>query len=177
MVSVLVSAEPALAAESSPVGFAGMNGGTTGGAGGSTVGSGSGLNGGGLTMNGVSNIIIRNLTIQNSRDDAINVQDGSHHIWIDHNNFTRASDGLSRNASSVATIPYSYTPGVQLLGEVDGHCRRWRGQDRPLRSGAGRASERPTRPPALPRHLLQTSPAGIMLPRGREGSAPPSFTV
>ncbi|WP_327587149.1 pectate lyase [Nonomuraea sp. NBC_00507] len=177
VVSVLVSAEPALAAESSPVGFASMNGGTTGGAGGSTVtvstasalasalssgstqtirisgmisisgmyrvasnksilgvGSGSGLNGGGLTMNGVSNIIIRNLTIQNSSDDAINVQDGSHHIWIDHNNFTRASDGLVdiRLASDFVTVSWNRFYGhdkTALLGSSDsntgdiGHLR------------------------------------------------------
>ncbi|MFI6457322.1 polysaccharide lyase family 1 protein [Streptosporangium amethystogenes] len=174
---VVMNAEPALAAESSPVGFASMNGGTTGGSGGSTVtvttasalvgaltsssaltirvsgmisisgmyrvasnksvlgvGSGSGLNGGGLTMSGVSNIIIRNLTIQNSGDDAINVQNGSHNIWIDHNNFTRAYDGLVdiRLASDFVTVSwnrfYNHDKSV-LLGSDDsntgdiGHLR------------------------------------------------------
>ncbi|WP_030905852.1 pectate lyase family protein [Streptosporangium amethystogenes] len=174
---VVMNAEPALAAESSPVGFASMNGGTTGGSGGSTVtvttasalagaltsssaltirvsgmisisgmyrvasnksvlgvGPGSGLNGGGLTMSGVSNIIIRNLTIQNSGDDAINVQDGSHNIWIDHNNFTRAYDGLVdiRLASDFVTVSwnrfYNHDKSV-LLGSDDsntgdiGHLR------------------------------------------------------
>ncbi|MEV4378935.1 right-handed parallel beta-helix repeat-containing protein [Streptosporangium sp. NPDC049644] len=166
---VVMNAEPALAAESSPVGFASMNGGTTGGSGGPTVtvttasalaaaltssgaltirvsgmisisgmyrvasnksvlgvGSGSGLNGGGLTMSGVSNIIIRNLTVQNSGDDAINVQNGSHNIWIDHNNFTRAYDGLVdiRLASDFITVSwnrfYNHDKSA-LLGSDDGN--------------------------------------------------------
>ena len=52
------------------------------------------INGGGFHINSQSNIIIRNLLFQNSSDDAINVQESSHHIWIDHCDFTNAYDGL-----------------------------------------------------------------------------------
>ncbi|MFF5232968.1 hypothetical protein [Dactylosporangium sp. NPDC000521] len=61
---------------------------------GAALATGSGLRGGGITMSGVSNVIIRNLNLTGSSDDAINVQDGSHHIWIDHNTLSDAYDGL-----------------------------------------------------------------------------------
>jgi pectate lyase len=50
--------------------------------------------GGGLHISGKSNIIIQNLLFENSMDDAINVQESSHHIWINHCDLTNAYDGL-----------------------------------------------------------------------------------
>ncbi|TQM77879.1 pectate lyase [Saccharothrix saharensis] len=41
----------------------------------------------------VHNIIIRNLAITGATDDLINVQMFSHHIWIDHNDFSHGDDG------------------------------------------------------------------------------------
>jgi len=58
------------------------------------VGANGIITGGGLNMERVSNIIIHNLLFQNSLDDAINIQDQAHHIWIDHCDFTGAFDGL-----------------------------------------------------------------------------------
>ncbi|GAB4378751.1 MAG: hypothetical protein Kow0042_27480 [Calditrichia bacterium] len=52
------------------------------------------ISGGGLHISGKSNIIIQNLLFENSVDDAINIQESSHHIWIDHCDFTAAHDGL-----------------------------------------------------------------------------------
>ncbi|MBN2013081.1 T9SS type A sorting domain-containing protein [candidate division KSB1 bacterium] len=52
------------------------------------------IDGGGLNLSNVSNIIIQNLSFINSMDDAINVQTESHHIWINHCDFTGAHDGL-----------------------------------------------------------------------------------
>ncbi|HEY0900034.1 MAG TPA: hypothetical protein VGD90_11915 [Sphingobacteriaceae bacterium] len=47
--------------------------------------SGSKLDGVGLLMNGVSNIIVKNMTIVNpSATDAISIRSKSHHIWVDH---------------------------------------------------------------------------------------------
>ncbi|MDY7088519.1 MAG: RICIN domain-containing protein [Actinomycetota bacterium] len=88
------------------------------------VGANSGLNGGGLTMSRVQNIIIRNLNFANSSDDAINIQDGSHHIWIDHNTFSNAADGLVdiRLASDFITVSWNITRShdkTMLLGSDD----------------------------------------------------------
>jgi pectate lyase len=52
------------------------------------------ISGGGLNLSNVSNVIIQNMLFQNSSDDAINVQEYTHHIWIDHCDFTNAFDGL-----------------------------------------------------------------------------------
>ncbi|HEX2957750.1 MAG TPA: hypothetical protein VHO70_13025 [Chitinispirillaceae bacterium] len=41
----------------------------------------------------VKNIIIQNLTFEAAPDDAINIQGGSHHIWVDHCTFTDGSSG------------------------------------------------------------------------------------
>ncbi|MEU4693674.1 RICIN domain-containing protein [Actinoplanes sp. NPDC023714] len=88
------------------------------------VGSGSGLKGGGLTLSGVNNVIIQNLNFTGSSDDAINVQDGSHHVWIDHNTFSSATDGLVdiRLASDLVTVSWNITRShdkTMLLGSSD----------------------------------------------------------
>ncbi|MEV6304455.1 RICIN domain-containing protein [Actinoplanes sp. NPDC051861] len=88
------------------------------------VGSGSGIKGGGLTLSGVSNVIIQNLNFSGSSDDAINVQDGSHHIWIDHNTFSSAVDGLVdiRLGSDFVTVSWNITRShdkTMLLGSDD----------------------------------------------------------
>ncbi|MBW3634977.1 MAG: pectin esterase [Armatimonadetes bacterium] len=72
-----------------------------------------------LSLKGVSNVIVRNLTIRDSwvaadasaksRDfDAFQIDD-SHHIWIDHCNLTRMEDGLIdfRKASDYLTVSWS----------------------------------------------------------------------
>lgn len=50
--------------------------------------------GGGLHISNKYNIIIQNLHFEGSVDDAINVQESSHHIWINHCDLTDANDGL-----------------------------------------------------------------------------------
>ncbi|HEX6340737.1 pectate lyase [Umezawaea sp.] len=70
------------------------------------LGSGARLVGGGLNIglpvdddvtsppaNAVHNVIIRNLTITGATDDLVNVQMFSHHVWIDHNDFSNGDDG------------------------------------------------------------------------------------
>ncbi|AUS77474.1 pectate lyase [Actinoalloteichus sp. AHMU CJ021] len=73
------------------------------------VGSNSGIRGGGLTINGQRNIIIRNLVLTGSNDDAINIQDGSTNIWIDHNDLSNAYDGLIdiRRGSDFVTVSWN----------------------------------------------------------------------
>ncbi|MER7277200.1 right-handed parallel beta-helix repeat-containing protein [Dactylosporangium sp. NPDC000244] len=98
------------------------------------VGSGSGLRGGGLTLDNVSNVIIQNLNITGSGDDAVNVQNGSHHVWIDHNTLSDAYDGLVdiRLGSDYVTVSWNITRDhdkTMLLGSADtdtgdrGHLR------------------------------------------------------
>ena len=58
------------------------------------VGSNAEITGGGLDMYKRSNVIIRNLRFTDAEDDAISVQQSSHHIWIDHCEFTSGADGL-----------------------------------------------------------------------------------
>ncbi|MGP3962070.1 pectinesterase family protein [Nonomuraea sp. 3N208] len=74
---------------------------------------------GGFFLNGVHNIIIRNLTIRDSyvagdwdgkSKDYDGVQmDGAHHVWIDHNHFTRTGDGLLdiRKDSDYVTVSWN----------------------------------------------------------------------
>jgi pectate lyase len=152
-----------------PVGWATVNGTTTGGAGGPTVtvtsgsqlisqmqaagartiqvsgavtlsgmndvapdktivglGSNATIEGGGLDLNEVSNVIIQNLTFQDWDDDAINVQEGSHHVWIDHNTFTNGSDGAVdiKRESDFITVSWNHIVNhdkSMLLGHSDGH--------------------------------------------------------
>lgn len=56
--------------------------------------SGATLNGVGLSIWNNSNVIIRNIRIQNSPIDAITIRDNAHHVWIDHCWLDRASDEL-----------------------------------------------------------------------------------
>ncbi|MGW0809015.1 RICIN domain-containing protein [Nonomuraea sp. NPDC002799] len=78
------------------------------------------VNGGFFLGVGVSNVIIRNLTIRDTRmadddpgDDAYDYDgiqmDTAHHIWIDHNTITRMNDGLidSRKDTSYLTVSWN----------------------------------------------------------------------
>jgi pectate lyase len=75
---------------------------------------------GGFFLNGVNNVIIRNLTIRDTRmasddpDDKEFDYDGiqldtAHHVWIDHNTITRMNDGLidSRKDTSYLTVSWN----------------------------------------------------------------------
>ena len=59
--------------------------------------------------NAVHNVIIRNLRISGSPDDLINVQMFSHHIWIDHNDFSDGDDGAVdiKRGSDLVTVSWN----------------------------------------------------------------------
>ena len=85
------------------------------------------ISGGGLEMSNASNIIIRNLLFENSSDDAINIQDDSHHIWIDHCDFRNAYDGLIdiKQGSDCITVSwntFSDHDKTCLLGHDDNNA-------------------------------------------------------
>lgn len=68
------------------------------------------ISNGGFSINGMSNIVIRNLLFTDSTNDGVNIQDGSTHIWIDHNTLQRANDGLLdiKLASDFVTVSWNY---------------------------------------------------------------------
>jgi pectate lyase len=81
------------------------------------------ITGGGLTLSGVRNVVIRNLTFTGSPDDAINVQ-GSRNVWIDHNDLSKAYDGLTdvKRGSDYVTISWNHYHDhnkTALLGHSD----------------------------------------------------------
>jgi len=88
-------------------------------------GPGATINGGGFDFYRSSNVIIRNLTFTNAEDDAVNVGQNSHHIWIDHNTFRTPVDGsidIVRGAEyvTVSWNWFDHTDKTMLIGHSDG---------------------------------------------------------
>ena len=89
------------------------------------VGTSGVINGGGLDFYRSYNVIVRNITFTNAEDDAINVGQESHHVWIDHNEFVGAVDGavdVVRQADYV-TVSWNWFRGTDksmLIGHSDG---------------------------------------------------------
>ncbi|MFI5933969.1 polysaccharide lyase family 1 protein [Actinoplanes sp. NPDC051494] len=83
------------------------------------------ISGGGFDFYRSSNVIVRNLTFADAEDDAINVGQQSHHIWIHHNTFVRPVDGsvdIVRGADFV-TVSWNHFAGTDksmLIGHSDG---------------------------------------------------------
>ncbi|MEO3752366.1 right-handed parallel beta-helix repeat-containing protein [Streptomyces sp. B6B3] len=88
--------------------------------------NGARITGGGFDINGQSNVIIQNLTFEDWDDDAINVQESSTNIWIDHNTFYTGSDGAVdiKRESDFITVSWNHLDGSgksMLLGHSDDH--------------------------------------------------------
>lgn len=84
------------------------------------------IDGGGLDLSGVENVIIQNIAFRNANDDSINVQESSHHIWIDHCDFSNGYDGLIdiKRESSYITVSWNHFYNHHktcLLGHSDDH--------------------------------------------------------
>ncbi len=85
------------------------------------------ITGSGLNLSSVSNIILRNLLIENSNDDAINIQEGSHHIWVDHCDLRSSFDGLLdiKRGSDYVTVSwntFSNHDKTSLIGHDDNNA-------------------------------------------------------
>ncbi|MBN2546649.1 MAG: pectate lyase [Spirochaetes bacterium] len=85
-----------------------------------------------LPANAVHNIIIRNITFTGGSDDLINVQMFSHHIWIDHCDFSNSSDGAVdiKRGSNYCTVSWNVFHDHNktcLLGRDDGDTAQDRG--------------------------------------------------
>ncbi|MEO3860766.1 RICIN domain-containing protein [Acrocarpospora sp. B8E8] len=83
------------------------------------VGRNGAIVGGGFFLDGVSNVIIRNLTIRDTLmpeddpgDDTYDYDgiqmDGAHNIWIDHNHITRMNDGLIDSREDTTNLTVSW---------------------------------------------------------------------
>jgi pectate lyase len=89
------------------------------------LGSNATINGGGFDFYRSFNVIIRNLTFTNAEDDAVNVGQNSHHVWIDHNRFVAPVDGsidIVRGAEyvTVSWNHFDHTDKSMLIGHSDG---------------------------------------------------------
>ncbi|MGI5148877.1 pectate lyase family protein [Plantactinospora sp. CA-294935] len=87
------------------------------------IGANATLSGGGLNIglpvdddtttppaDAVHNVIIRNLHLTGATDDLLNVQMFSHHIWIDHNEFSNGDDGAVdiKRGSDYVTVSWNH---------------------------------------------------------------------
>ena len=102
------------------------------------VGARAVLTGGGLQIglrnnnasfpaNAIHNVIVRNVSITSCPDDCINIQEFSHHIWIDHNDISRPTDGaldIKRGADFI-TVSWNHffaSDKNSLLGHSDNNA-------------------------------------------------------
>ena len=72
----------------------------------------------------VQNVIIRNITFNAPTDDGIQVSCYSHHVWLDHNSFTKGYDGsidIKRGSDwvTVSWNHFNHTDKTMLLGHDD----------------------------------------------------------
>jgi pectate lyase len=91
------------------------------------VGADAEIRGGGLDMYERGNCIIRNLRFTQAEDDAISIQQSSHHIWIDHCTFADGLDGAIDivRAADYITVSWNHFAGFDksiLVGHSDGNA-------------------------------------------------------
>jgi pectate lyase len=89
------------------------------------LGSNAEITGGGLDFYRSFNVIVRNILFTNAEDDAVNVGQESHHIWIDHNTFRGAVDGsvdIVRGADyvTVSWNHFDHSDKSMLISHSDG---------------------------------------------------------
>ena len=92
--------------------------------------SGATISGCGFTISGQRNVIIRNLNFRGWDDDAINVEESTTNVWVDHNSFTDGYDGAVdvKRESDFVTISWNRIYGhdkSMLLGHSDGHTAEY----------------------------------------------------
>jgi pectate lyase len=91
------------------------------------------ITGGGLDMYRRQNVIIQNLRFTGADDDALSIQQSSHHIWIDHCTFSAGADGLIdivRGADCV-TVSWNHFHDhskTMLIGHSDANGAQDRGK-------------------------------------------------
>lgn len=78
----------------------------------------------GLRIIGSHSVIVRNLTFRDGPDDALSIEEGAKHIWVDHNVFTNYGDGLVdiKRGSDFITLSWNVLRdhgGATLVGHSD----------------------------------------------------------
>jgi pectate lyase len=91
------------------------------------LGNNATISGGGLDMYRRQNVIIRNLRFTGADDDAISIQQDSHHIWIDHCTFDGGLDGaidIVRGADLITVTwnHFDHFDKTILIGHSDGNA-------------------------------------------------------
>jgi pectate lyase len=79
---------------------------------------------GGLELYKRQNIIIRNIIFADAPDDTMKINQNTHHIWVDHCDFTNAQDGLFDITRQTSFITVSYNhfykhSKTMLIGHSD----------------------------------------------------------
>ena len=74
------------------------------------LGSTAKITGGGLNLDEVTNIMIQNITFEGWDDDAINMQDYTTHVWVDHCVFLGGYDGSvdAKRGTDFITVSWNY---------------------------------------------------------------------
>lgn len=88
------------------------------------LGADAALVGFGLRIIGSHSVIVRNLTFRDGPDDALSIEEGANHIWVDHNVFTNYGDGLvdTKRGSDFITLSWNVFRdhgGATLVGHSD----------------------------------------------------------
>jgi len=91
------------------------------------VGTTAVVNGGGFDFYRSFNVMVRNITFTNAEDDAINIGQNSHHIWIDHNRFVSPVDGALdyvRGADyvTISWNHFDHTDKTMLISHSDSNA-------------------------------------------------------
>lgn len=91
------------------------------------VGTTAVVNGGGFDFYRSFNVMVRNITFTNAEDDAINIGQNSHHIWIDHNRFVSPVDGsidYVRGADyvTISWNHFDHTDKTMLISHSDSNA-------------------------------------------------------
>ncbi|MFF3489596.1 polysaccharide lyase family 1 protein [Streptomyces sp. NPDC002701] len=91
------------------------------------------ITGGGLDMYRRHNVIIRNLRFTHADDDSLSIQQSSHHIWIDHCDFSSGADGLIDIVRGADCVTVSWNrfhdhSKTMLLGHSDANGSQDRGR-------------------------------------------------
>lgn len=79
---------------------------------------------GGFEIYKRQNIIIRNIVFADGTDDTMKINQNTHHVWVDHCDFTNAADGLfdiTRQSSNI-TVSYNHFykhSKTMLIGHSD----------------------------------------------------------
>ncbi|MBN2573688.1 MAG: right-handed parallel beta-helix repeat-containing protein [Deltaproteobacteria bacterium] len=79
---------------------------------------------GGLEIYKRQNIVIRNIVFADGTDDTMKINQNTHHVWVDHCDFTNSADGLFDITRQTSFITISYNRFYQhsktmLIGHSD----------------------------------------------------------